>query len=73
MPFGKMAKTEVLEVVDHHPKAWVQWAQLEVTSQSKIVVVNCYYFDVSLILRVFYFSLETKFSLWARLNEGIRL
>ena len=55
MPFGKMAKTEVLEVVDHHPKAWVQWAQLEVTSQSKIVVVNCYYFDVSLILRVFFF------------------
>ena len=55
MPFGKMAKTEVLEVVDHHPKAWVQWAQLEVTSQSKIVVVICYYFDVSLILRVFFF------------------
>ena len=35
MPFGKMAKTEVLAVVDHHLKAWELWVQLEVMSQSK--------------------------------------
>ena len=50
---GKMAKTEVLEVVDHRLKAWEQWAQPEAMLQSKIVYCH---FVTTLMFPSFYVS-----------------